>query len=249
MPYVRDRDTFTLPSSQETPIWRYMDLAKFVSFLKDRSLYLSRSDLLGDPFEGSMPEVNIRDQEEWFREIGIERPADWGRFRNIVRYWTYVNCWHYSPHESAAMWSIYGSRGMGVVVTSTITRLQDALESGCAELEDRIFLGQVHYIDYAKEKIPEEDGYWPFICKRKSFEHEKEIRVLTMRPPKGEGLIDPRDTDLGIAISVDITELVTSVRVAPDSPPWFRDVVQELVGRFQLSVDVSQSSLIGVPLF
>lgn len=226
-----------------------MDLAKFVCFLKDQSLYLSRSDLLGDPFEGSMPEMNIKEQEAWFRENGFERPPDWGMARSMVRYWIYINCWHCSPHESAAMWSIYGSRGMGVVMTSTIPLLEETLKDGGAALSENIFLGEIRYIDYEKDTIPEGDGWATFVCKRKSFEYEREIRVLTMRPPKGEGLVSVRDTDPGIMIPVDINKLVTSVRVAPDSPPWFREVVQELVDRFGRSWEVSQSALVGNPLF
>lgn len=32
-------------------LWRYMDLAKFVSLLKDKALYMTRADMFEDPFE------------------------------------------------------------------------------------------------------------------------------------------------------------------------------------------------------
>ena len=35
-------------------LWRYMDLTKLMALLEDRALHFARSDLLGDPFEGSM---------------------------------------------------------------------------------------------------------------------------------------------------------------------------------------------------
>jgi hypothetical protein len=34
-----------------TPIWRYLDFAKFVLLLTERSLFFCRADLLGDKFE------------------------------------------------------------------------------------------------------------------------------------------------------------------------------------------------------
>ena len=37
----------------ETELWRYMDFAKFVSMLEQRSIYFARADVLGDPFEGA----------------------------------------------------------------------------------------------------------------------------------------------------------------------------------------------------
>ena len=49
----------------ETPpassmLWRYMSLAKFLSFLQTSSLYFSRIDQLGDPFEGTLTTENVR---------------------------------------------------------------------------------------------------------------------------------------------------------------------------------------------
>jgi len=35
-------------------VWRYIDLAKFVSMLETQSIYFSRMDLFSDPFEGAM---------------------------------------------------------------------------------------------------------------------------------------------------------------------------------------------------
>ena len=45
---------FVLPAGDEV-IWRYMDLAKFLSALDRESLFFCRADLLGDLFEGSYP--------------------------------------------------------------------------------------------------------------------------------------------------------------------------------------------------
>src|SRR5687768_14667395 len=49
-----------------TKLWRYMDLAKFLHLLEDRTLFFARADRLGDPFEGAS---------------GISgRKAEWDRF-------------------------------------------------------------------------------------------------------------------------------------------------------------------------
>jgi hypothetical protein len=37
----------------ESSLWRYMDFAKFVSLLKERSIHFARADCLGDSFEGA----------------------------------------------------------------------------------------------------------------------------------------------------------------------------------------------------
>jgi hypothetical protein len=41
-------------------IWLYMDFTKYVSMLEHGGLYLRRSDLLGDPFEGSVSQLNLQ---------------------------------------------------------------------------------------------------------------------------------------------------------------------------------------------
>ncbi len=51
---------FVHPSDLKVKIWRFMSLAKFLSLLHTNSLYFSRSDKLGDPFEGS---ISLRDSE------------------------------------------------------------------------------------------------------------------------------------------------------------------------------------------
>ena len=50
---------------RNVPIWRYMDIAKFLSLLDKQSLFFSRLDHLGDPFEGSL----TRQRELARREI------------------------------------------------------------------------------------------------------------------------------------------------------------------------------------
>jgi hypothetical protein len=53
-----DHPVFTKPQDPNVPIWRYMDFTKFVSMLENSALYFCRSDLLGDPFEGSFSKAN-----------------------------------------------------------------------------------------------------------------------------------------------------------------------------------------------
>ena len=41
-------------------LWRYMDLAKLLSLLQNKSLFFSRMDKLGDQFEGQWSDLTIR---------------------------------------------------------------------------------------------------------------------------------------------------------------------------------------------
>src|ERR1700730_7601931 len=54
---ISEHPSFTHPSNQ-TRLWRYMDLSKFVALIQTAKLHFARADTLGDPFEGSVPRLN-----------------------------------------------------------------------------------------------------------------------------------------------------------------------------------------------
>jgi hypothetical protein len=58
-----EHESFRLPTNKDIPIWRYMDLAKYLSMLDRRSLFFARATLLGDPFEGSTPKIIVSGRE------------------------------------------------------------------------------------------------------------------------------------------------------------------------------------------
>jgi len=48
--------------------------------------------------------------------------------------------------------------------------------------------------------------------------------------------------------SVDLSSILQDVYVSPESPSWYRDVVEDLVKRYGLQVPVRQSGLDAVVL-
>lgn len=176
--------TFVLPDDQNVKIWRYMDFAKFVSLLERKGLFFSRVDRLGDPFEGSYAAGNEEERKRVYELLGIptrfikEKGA--GGFIKGYRKYIMVNCWHMSKYESAAMWKLYSRTEEAICIQSTYKRLRDCIPD--------IHIGTVQYIDYEYDKIPEWNIFYPFMYKRKSFEHEQELRAVylwrTTKPPK-----------------------------------------------------------------
>ena len=77
------------------------------------------------------------------------------------------------------MWAQYVPSGHGVAIQSTFDRLASVLprdepyEGGFL-----LYLGLVRYLDYTTDTVPEGNAYAPFIYKRKSFEHERELHSL-----------------------------------------------------------------------
>ncbi|NPT44370.1 hypothetical protein GNZ12_24270 [Paraburkholderia sp. 1N] len=166
-----------------------MDFTKFVSLLESRSLHFTRTDrFVDDPFEGSYPKLNVlarrippvglpaEHHEVYVKAMTEDRPR---MVRNMVKM-VGVNCWHMNQHESAAMWSLYLKGSNGVAIQSTYRKLRDCFSG----VQGDIFIGEVRYIDYESEFIDgTPNAFAPFMYKRKSFEHEKEVRAAIVRPP------------------------------------------------------------------
>lgn len=151
-----------------------MDFTKYVSFLESRALYFCRSDLLGDPFEGSYSRANITGRQRL--QVHGEKVAAFigntvSRMTIGFRRVTYVNCWHMNELESAAMWGIYAPRHGAIALESSYSRL-------FAQLPDHAHVGVVSYRDYERDLIPEGNLFYPLLHKRKSFEHEQEVRAM-----------------------------------------------------------------------
>ena len=73
------------------------------------------------------------------------------------------------------MWKLYLSSNLGIAIKSSIERLIKSFE-----IEDRydIYVGEVNYLDYEKDLFNYGNVFCYFFNKRKSFDHEKEIRAL-----------------------------------------------------------------------
>jgi hypothetical protein len=223
-----------------------MDFTKFVSMLESSSLYFSRVDRLGDPFEGSYSKGNINLRPVVYKdakgtEMMFERMA---RFAKWVREWTLVNCWHMNAHESPAMWKLYAKSNEAIAVQSTYATLVTCLPSN-------VFVGCVQYIDYDRDWLPEGNTFYPFIHKRKSFEHEREARAVIQELPIENGSIATGKTNPGFGqhIKIDLAALVQSVCVAPMAPSWFRDLTEAICRKYGQNWNVTKSSLDAEPVY
>lgn len=94
------------PMDSETKLWRYLDFTKFLSMLIESSLFFSRSDLLGDPWEGSYPRRNVSDSDFVGRAGNSKLRSRMRKTVHSKRVLNYINCWHMNECESAGMWKL-----------------------------------------------------------------------------------------------------------------------------------------------
>ena len=235
---------FAEPDSLNIKVWRYMDLSKFVAILEHKGLYFPQVDNLNDPFEGAYSRGNVN-----LRNFAYSKRADLPDIDSLIdkikeiRKYIVVNCWHMSKHESAGMWKLYAKTNEAICIQSTYKILK-------ACLPGEVNLGMVQYIDYQKDWIPEDDIFYPFLYKRLSFEHEKELRAICdlSRKAQLELELDEEVNRGGVWFPADPEKLIEKIYVAPDSDDWFVDLISKLIKRYNLRKPVIKSPLNAVPL-
>jgi hypothetical protein len=249
---------FRSPDHPSLKVWRYMDFPKFVAMLAHGALHFCRVAQFDDPFEGSYTASTIAEEARWLTEIANRpdmKPSETAQFMHILssmpnrRKWdrengAAINCWHANEHESAAMWALYLSTKEGIAVQSTFERLCNSFEKA----QFPVFVGMVNYIDYEKDSFPLGNTFQPFLHKRKSFEHEKEVRAIishTVTVPDGSPTppVEPQN------VEINLETLIEHVHISPQAPEWFHQVVTTTITRFGYSFVIKHSDLAKDPLY
>src|SRR5581483_11970252 len=125
--------------------------------------------------------------------------------------------------ESMAMWKIYGAEFSGIALRSTYTRLLGSF----ADSQQPVHVGVVRYIDFDEDAEPEDEGWLPFMHKRKAYEYEQELRAVTTLGERESAKADA-DGPHGVYVGIDLGELVERVVLAPGTPDWVLEVARDL---------------------
>ena len=247
----QEHPNFESPKDENVKIWRYIDFTKLVSLIDSRRLFFTRLDKFDDPFEGSYTKINVGARlfvpagvPDEARESYVRMRAGMSEFNKNWPKFNFASCWHMNEHESAAMWKLYLKSDEGIAIQSTYARLKRSLLG-----EDNVHLGIIKYIDYDADFIDETNGYNVLMSKRKSFEHEREVRALLTRFPVGDlGFKQPPE-EHGVAMRVDVENLIEKIYIAPSTPDWFANLVQSIIKRYGYDFEVVHSRLNEKPLF
>ncbi|MBT2196651.1 hypothetical protein KLI54_00095 [Bacillus thuringiensis] len=243
---------YELPN-KEQKIWRYMDFTKFMSMLDKGEIYFTRSDQFTDKFEGTFPKANRELRPLVYK--GIVNPkyqenffAAQDKMMKLYRGFVTINCWHMNDYESAAMWELYLKSSEGIAIQSNVGRLIESFELCPKE----IHFGKVKYADFNKKVIDMDHPMDLFVYKRKSFEHEREIRAIHKLPfiKAEEGWIDDEAEPLvkhGLGLPCDISVLIDRVYISPTAPSWFEELVRSMCDKFNLKDRVFKSELSELP--
>ncbi len=224
-----DNANIKLPEDPNTIVWKYLDLSKFLDLLLSQKLFMSRSDKFEDQYEGTFSEPTF----EEIKKLAINNP-EFLNYYKIHREKVAISSWHINEYESFAMWQIFTQNSEGLAIQSTIGRLQEALKP---ETNFNQYIGEVNYIDYKKEYIPFDDLFFPFLFKRKSFQYEREVRIIS---DISESKLKIND---GLKINVDINQLIEKIYIHPKSENWYKKLVIQLVSELGFNFEIEKSDL------
>jgi hypothetical protein len=213
--------------SDDTVIWRYMNLEKLLAILGTHQLFLCRLDKFIDPWEGVWPKPIV----EAIRNNWLPKDHDtFLSFSKRMRRSFFVNCWHESKYESAALWDQY-ARSAGFAVCTTVGRLKQSISDNRP-----VFVGRIKYLDYDEDTVTELNMLLPPFLKRRSFQHENEVRVMLWDMPIEESKpIDWERARESHSLQVNLTELIQELYLSPIIDDWLVPQLQELFSRYGLS--------------
>lgn len=198
-----------LNRSNEVFLYRYMTLEKLIPFLKNKSIYLTRSDRFDDNIE-SASAGNITDLNNSSRlvlnkinpVIGEERIQNLKRdhrytFNSVLNEINksqkerFISCWISDDVESIGMWDLYAPNGF--VIRFDKKRLIEIIESSVSlnkHLDfDILCIGMIEYQNFDKINFHnEKENIQLYSCFRKhlTFKHENEFRMVGFARSRNE---------------------------------------------------------------
>lgn len=212
---------FPQPRDVNVKVWRYMDLAKLISLIQLRTLYLAPLDQLEDPYEGSTTQRTAAGIDAFFKVVGSTNGyKDLSGGYRKSRESTFVSCWHANEHESEAMWRLYGALRGGVAVQTTYAKLVKSIEPA-----GEVYVGLVGYIDYATASFPSPNAFYPVMHKRASFAHEREVRLVWYRGATPA----PDRPPPNLSIPWDIETFAEQIYVDPYAPGYYFEAVKAVL--------------------
>ena len=227
-------------------IWRYMDLAKFISLISNEALYFANPNQFNDPYEFYLPKShNLAKNEKIiqpfiekinnFKKEMIKNKPGIGKTEEFKQFEEKIKNSEYQMKDTekklkerfgVSCWHIndYENEALWKIYTNqgqgiAIETTNEKLEKSL-KYHRRITLDKVRYEDFDTAQIEKGHEHYSGFIKRKAFEYEKEYRALV--------LLDEIDYGKGCFVKVDLNILVERIHISPLMPEFFLDSVKYL---------------------
>jgi len=208
--------------NNETIIWKYMDMWKFLDLIESKELYLNRADLFDDNYEGRYPGKDQISNELSKFDIKLKNKR-------------FLTCFSECAIENFSMWKIYTNDLYGIAIKTNIKNLIDSMKNDTND----VMIGRVEYLNTEKSYIINFENTQVlknYFTKRKYFEYEREIRILS-------GLVINVNDIKGLRIKVDINTLIDEIYISPFSTDNIKNLIELKLNDIGLVKKVRKSKI------
>jgi hypothetical protein len=252
MPY-QAHPSFTEPRPDTSRLWRYMDLATFLSVLDKKALFFPSVATLAeaDPYEGEPLPAKLRAAQA----RGAEDLRAFLLQCEVFKRLNFYNSWHMNDGESDAMWRLYLRGSQGIAIQSTVERIKRCFQQ---LVDDTVYMALVEYVDY--DTFTPSCGLYgnsDYMYKRQAFKHEQEVRIGAYNSDVNHELLNASGStpsitlnDIllhperkGVYVPTNIMVLIEKVVIYPFAPIWFSDLVTSLSKKLGYAFEVVPSGM------
>ncbi|MBI1923596.1 hypothetical protein HYR99_05040 [Candidatus Poribacteria bacterium] len=253
--------------NENQKIWRYLELWKFESMLKQNALFFSKASEMADKEEGqTSADSNLifehliiktieqdNSSPQHHRQIlGKQARISQQEKLEVNAWWqhhTFMSCWRVEDDESARAWEEYVGNKKGVVVQSTYGKLKACFQrrgyqvfTGLRKFEgypdpNSIFIEKVEYEDVGLDFVGQPPCWAPLLYTRKGLCYEWENELRAFV------MLPYKVSEKGLPIPIDLEHLVERVVVSPQTSELY-DEIKSLIAKHGLGIDVRNSNLV-----
>lgn len=222
--------------NNETKLYRYISLSQFISFVESKHTYLSMIKGWADTWELPTSKLPLLDDN------GELKFPLWSISDEMFgQAWSLLG-------ESDALWRIYSSQEEGLMIRTTVEKFLKI-----KDIKRGMLAPVIYYRDLQAgiEKLSTMTDYVePFaeaFLKREAFEHEKEVRLVTMNDERCLGVRLEKPSH--IHIKLDPFVFIDNITIDPRADGWYVDTLQRYCKRAGFEIEPKKSALYSCDVF
>ena len=215
----------------DTILYRYIGLNQFLSLVETKKTYLSKIKSWEDTWEvpaGKIPIQTIDGK--------IETPL-YSIYDDI-----FGQCWSFEGF-SDALWRIYSPNKEGIMITTSVKKfllMEYKIKSG--------MLGRVIYYDDLKQALDyrmkfkrPKNAFIDGFLKRNAFEHEKEVRLVTINTDFFLGKRIPNCNFM--EVNIDPINFIDDIAIDPRANDHYVNIIKKYCERAGFTIIPKKSNL------
>lgn len=222
--------------TDNTRLYRYLGLSQFLSFTENKLTYITKIKQWEDTWEAPSSKLPT-EQDNGKLEYPIYTLSDD----------MFGQCWSLNG-ESDALWRIYSQQKEGILIQTTVKKFELIKDVKYG------LLAPVIYFDDLREALINlyKNESYPHLfadafLKRRAFEHEREIRLITLNDERCLGVRFKNHTH--IYINLDPVEFIESIIIDPRAEDRYVDTMQKYCKRAGYRIETIKSPLYSSKVF